>query len=87
MIVAIHVVTARPCQGLQQERAADGVRGRNHHLVCLGVAGLLLHMFAYLIYTDAYTIFYIICIFYICTILYIQIQFYIIYIYCIYNII
>ena len=60
MIVAIHIVTARPCQGLQEERAADGVRGRNHHLVCLGVAGLLLHMFVYLMYTDIFTIFYII---------------------------
>lgn len=30
------IVTERPCQGLQQEGTADGVRGRNHHLVCLG---------------------------------------------------
>ena len=67
-VPAIHIVTARPCQGLQQERTADGVRGRNHHLVCLGVAGLLLHMLTYLIYTDTYTIFYIICILYMCNI-------------------
>jgi hypothetical protein len=67
-VPAIHIVTARPCQGLQQERTADGVRGRNHHLVCLGVAGLLLHMLTYLIYTDTYTIFvYYICAIYIYT--------------------